>query len=151
MKATIVPLLFFLTLIILATLFIVTLYRTTQSIQEDNRLIQPWYTLLLFIPLFNVIWFVFIVNKLSLSISKEILSRGKELQEFRPTYGLGMITSIGWVIYFTIDLTGLSRYTPFYMFCGLLGIVCTITWIMYWIKVVKYKKLIALIAREQQP
>lgn len=133
--------------IIIAVFYILTLHRTLTAINPGNREITPAVLWLLLIPLFNIFFHLYVVIKLSASISKEILSKGQELKVFRPTYGAGLIVSVGFIITTTISALKLDIYTPFAVLSGLCSVVAIISGIIYWVQVYKYGSVVKTLSQ----
>ena len=120
--------LFFLALFLIpAIFFLLTLQNTLKAISEENRRMPPSNVWLLFIPLFNIVWQFIVVDKIAQSIGAECARLSIPVTENKPTYGIGLAWNI----------------------CNFLGIIpiigalaSLITFILYWVKVSEYKKLI---------
>ena len=121
-------LILFLVMLIPYIFFLLTLYKTLEAISQLNRKMNPGEVWLLFIPLFNFVWLFFVVSKISDSIADECRWLNLPVTEQRPTYGIGLAYAI---------LSVTSSFIPLAGYLGLL--VC---WIIYWVKVSEYKKLI---------
>lgn len=122
----------FLALFILpAVFFVITLQNTLKAISPENRKMPYANAWLLFIPLFNFYWQFVVVDRMAQSIAMEceklhILVKEKN----RPTYNLGLT----WCICYVLFLIPAVKLTA--------AIIIVPTWIMYWIKVNQYRKLI---------
>ncbi|HEY5371392.1 MAG TPA: hypothetical protein VIJ75_20610 [Hanamia sp.] len=121
----------FLALFILpAVFFVITLQNTLKAISPENRKMPFANVWLLFIPLFNFYWQFVVVNKIAESIAMECEKLQIPVKETKPTYNLGLSWNICYIL-FLIPITRLW-----------MSIILMITWILYWIKVNQYKKLI---------
>ena len=121
----------FLALFILpAVFFVITLQNTLKAISPENRKMPFANVWLLFIPLFNFYWQFVVVNKIAESIAMECEKLQIPVKETKPTYSLGL----SWNICYILFLIPIARLW--------MSIILMITWILYWIKVNQYKKLI---------
>ena len=108
--------------------FLLTLQRTLAAISPENRMMSPGKVWLWCIPLFNLVWQFIVVQKLSDSIMLECQRLNIPTSERRPTYNIGLAYCITTIAGGIIPIIG-----------PLGAIVC---WIMYWVKVSEYKRLI---------
>jgi len=121
----------FLALFILPTVFfVITLQNTLKAISPENRKMPFANVWLLFIPFFNFYWQFVVVNKIAESIALECEKLQIPVKETKPTYNLGL----SWNICYILFLIPIARLW--------MSIILMITWILYWIKVNQYKKLI---------
>jgi divalent metal cation (Fe/Co/Zn/Cd) transporter len=111
-----------------AIFYLRTLQNTLQFISPENRKMPPANVWLLFIPIFNYVWHFIIVIKLADSIKSEALKRNVFLQEGKPGYDIGIAMCVLHCCSFIPIIGG---------FAGLGVLVC---WIIYWVKIVNYKK-----------
>lgn len=127
---TLLSILFLLAILVPAIFFLLTLQKTLSVIPFESRLMQPGQVWLLLIPLFNFIWMFVTVNRLADSIKNECARLNIPTEEARPTYGIGISMCV-LIICRMIPAIGAFSAIP--------GVVC---WIIYWVKVNKYRKLI---------
>jgi hypothetical protein len=115
--------------------YLVTLQKTAAIISPESRRLQPKSVWLLLIPFFNIVWHFIVVSRLSASIKNECLRLQVTTTESRPTYVVGMASMLSYLVgvpmRMVIPITGVLG--------SLAGYAC---WIMYWIDVNKYRKLI---------
>lgn len=116
--------------IVPAIFYLLTLYRTMQAIAIESRTMNPSHVWLMLIPVFNIVWSFIAVIRISDSIKNECARLSIPTQEARPTYNVGIAMCIGSVAGF-IPLLG-----------SLLSVGAFVCWILHWIKVSEYKKLI---------
>ena len=116
--------------IVPAVFFVITLQNTLKAISPENMKMPFANVWLLCIPVFNFYWQFVVVNKIAQSIAVECNRLGIPVKETKPTYHLGL----SWNICYLLFLIPLIKLWA--------GIVLTITWIIYWIKVNQYRKLI---------
>ena len=116
--------------IVPAVFFVITLQNTLKAISAENRKMPFANVWLLCIPVFNFYWQFIVVNKIAQSIAVECERLEIPVKETKPTFILGLSWSISYLL-FLIPLIKLWA-----------GIALTITWIIYWIKVNQYRKLI---------
>ncbi len=110
--------------------FLLTLHRTFEAISPQNRLMNPAEVWLTLIPFFGMIWIFFIVQRLSDSLQKEFAMKGISCNEDRPGYQIGMIYAAAQA---AIVIPILGFLAPF---------AALVLWIVYWIKVAEYKRLL---------
>lgn len=82
---------------------------------------------LLFIPFFNIVWQFIVVDKIAQSIAAECARLNIAVTESKPTYGIGL----AWNICNCISIIPIIG-----------GLAALVTFIIYWVKVAGYKKLI---------
>ena len=109
-------------------LFLLTLQKTLQIISPENRKMPPGNVWLMFIPLFNIVWQFIMVSRIADSMRDECIRLNIPLSEQRPTYNIGLTYNICSLISGVIPILG--------------PLAALTTWIMYWIKVNQYKKLL---------
>ena len=123
-------------------LFLLNQQNTLKAIQPENRLIRPGEVWLQLIPFFSIVWQFIVVTRISDSIKREFESwqndsilglpdaEAAQLLNIRPTYDIG----IAYCILICCSII------PFLgTFAAIAGIVC---WIIYWIKLAEYKRMI---------
>ncbi len=110
-----------------AILFLLSLQNTLKVISQENRRMPPGNVWLLFVPFFNFIWQFIVVDKIAQSIAAECARLHIPVKEDKPTYGIGL----AW------NICNFSIIIPFFG-----GLASLITFIIYWVKVSDYKKLI---------
>lgn len=120
-----------------AIFFLLTLQKTLKAIAYESRLMQPGQVWLLLIPLFNLVWIFITVIRISDSIKNECERLNIAVNETRPTYGIGLAMSI---LY--IAGSGLYQSRIIQIAGTLLSLAGVICWIIYWVKVNDYRKLI---------
>ena len=117
-------------LVIPRIFYILTLQSTFNAISIGNRKMPSNNVWLLLIPIFGIIWQFIVVKKLSDSIRTEANLRGIRISELQPGYGVGQAMCILECFFFI----------PFInFFTGVAGFIC---WILYWIKINEYKKIL---------
>ena len=82
---------------------------------------------LLFIPIFNIVWQFIVVDKIAQSIAAECARLNIPVKETKATYGIGLAWNIC-NLFTIIPIVG--------------GLASLVTFIIYWVKVTEYKKLI---------
>lgn len=108
-------------------LFLLTLQKTMNAISTENRRMPPANVWLMCIPIFNIVWQFIMVDKIAQSIGDECIKLNIPTKENKPTYNYGL----AW------NICGLLTFIP------LVGaLAALVTWILYWVKVNEYKKLI---------
>ena len=125
---------------VLPALYLNSLRKTLLLIDVKNRTIDPNYVWFMFIIGFNLYYHFKLVSSIATSLSNEFADRNIAVDEKRPGETIGFINSIFlvlWVInaFTKFDLEAIN----FILFLGAL-----ITWIIYWVKINKYKKILIL-------
>ena len=110
--------------------FLLTLQNTLKIISPENRKMSPGNVWLILIPLFGMAWQFIMVRRIADSISEECVRLNIDVKEKMPTYTIGLIYCISSII-FLIPITKTVG-----------SIAALVTWIMYWIKVNQYRKLL---------
>ncbi len=123
-------LLFLLIFYIPLIFFILTLQNILKIISPENRKISPTNVWLILIPAFGIFWQFVIVSRIADSIKNECIKLNIPVEENRPAYNIGLAYCISYIL-FLIPLTKIL---------GAFTVI--ITWILYWIKINNYKKLL---------
>ena len=123
---------------VLPALYLNSLRKTLLLIDLKNRTIGPNYVWLMFIIFFNLYFHFKLVSSIATSLSNEFADRNIAVDEKRPGETIGFINSIFlvlWVInaFTKFDLEAINF---------ILSLGALITWILYWVKINKYKKLL---------
>lgn len=109
--------------------FLLTLHRTFDEISLKNRRMQSGEVWLLLIPIFDMIWIFFVVQKMAESLEVEFKDRNIECGELKPSYNIGL----------TYAILKACTVIPFLGILTSLGTLITL--IIYWIKIADYKNL----------
>ena len=107
--------------------FLLTLQNTLKSISEENRKMPPSNVWLMLIPVFNLVWQFIMVDKIAQSIGAECARLNIPVKDPKPTYNIGLVWNIC-IFLSIIPILG--------------GLAALITFILYWVKVAEFKKLI---------
>lgn len=107
--------------------FLLTLQNTLKSISEENRKMPPSNVWLMFIPVFNLVWQFIMVDKIAQSIGAECARLNIPVSDAKPTYNLGLAWNI-------------CNFLSIIPIIG--GLAALIIFILYWVKVAEFKKLI---------
>jgi hypothetical protein len=127
----------FLAILIPFVFYLFTLQRTLEAIAIESRKMAPGHVWFLFIPLFNIVWQFIMTARIADSIRDECIRLQVPLTENRPTFTLGLVMSILYIV--SIPMNNLSATPVLGGLCSLAALVC---WIVYWVKVNNYRKLI---------
>jgi hypothetical protein len=119
-------------------LYLNTLRKTLQLIDIKNRTIDPNYVWFMYIIFFNLFYHFHIVNSIATSLSNEFSDRNIAVDEKRPGETIGFINSIFLVLWF---INAFTKFDP-EAINFILSLGALITWIIYWVKIRKYKKLL---------
>ena len=120
-------------------LFFLAQQNTLKAIQPANRDMTPANVWLQLVPIFNLYYQFVVVNKISSSIDKEIESRMDEttiLPAINSSSNAGSLRNIG-IIYCVLSL--LSAIPMVGTLCSIAALVCLI---IYWVRLVDFKKKI---------
>jgi hypothetical protein len=125
---------------VLPALYLNSLRKTLLLINLKNRTIDPNYVWFMFIIFFNLYYNFKLVSSIATSLSNEFSDRNIAVDEKRPGETIGYINSIFLVLWFINVFTKFDlEAVNFILTLGSL-----ITWIIYWVKIRKYKKLLML-------
>lgn len=113
-------------LILPGIFFLLTLQKTLEAISNENRAMPPGNVWLMLIPLFNIVWQFIMVDKIAQSITAECAKLNIHQTDAKPTYNIGL----AW------NICNILSFIPF------VGLAALVTFILYWVKVADYKKLI---------
>src|SRR5687767_4630016 len=131
---------------LLQALFCLTLYRTQSAVAERNRELAPGLVWLEMIPLFNLVWGVIIVPRLSNSLRREFVDRGWRTESEQFGFGVGMIWAWGnvanagiAVVEIVLELVGLEGVSMALSLTSLpIGLALFVLWIVYWVQMAQY-------------
>lgn len=130
--------LLFLFIFILPALYLNSLRKTLLLIDVKNRTIDPNYVWFMFIIFFNLYYHFKLVSSIATSLSNEFSDRNIAVDEKRPGEIIGFINSIFLVLWFINVFTKFDlEAVNFILTLGAL-----ITWIIYWVKIRKYRKIL---------
>ena len=114
--------------IVISIFYLLTLSRSL-SLTQKHHGVSPGLVWLLLIPLFNLGWQFYILNKVTKGIKGKFNEMGKEC-------GDG-----GWSMGLAYAILGCCAIIPYIGI--LIGMAAFITWIIYWVKIAGYNKLMA--------
>ena len=123
---------------VLPALYLNSLRKTLLLINLKNRTIDPNYVWFMFIIFFNLYYNFKLVSSIATSLSNEFSDRNISVDEKRPGETIGFLNSISLVLWF------INAFTKFDLEAinFILSLGALITWIIYWVKINKYKKLL---------
>jgi len=113
-----------------AIFYILNLQSTLQEVSRENRTMPPANVWLLLIPLFNLIWHFIVIKHMADSIRAEAMDRNVTLTEPHPAYNIGMAMCV-------LNILGIIPGIG-----TLASLACLVCWIIYWVKISNYKKLL---------
>jgi len=116
--------------IIAQVFYLLTLQNLLKAVKEQNRKMDPSQVWLIFIPLFGLVWQFIVVNRIADSLKPEFAERGIASSEDRPGLTLGVVYC---ALLCASVLPGIG---------GLAALAGLISWIIYWVKMNEYKKLL---------
>jgi hypothetical protein len=125
---------------VLPALYLNSLRKTLLLINLKNRTINPNYVWFMFIIFFNLYYNFKLVSSIATSLSNEFSDRNIAVDEKRPGETIGFINSIFLVLWF---INAFTKFDPGAV-NFILSLGALITWIIYWVKIRKYKKLLML-------
>ena len=123
---------------VLPALYLNSLRKTLLLINLKNRTIDPNYVWFMFIIFFNLYYNFKLVSSIATSLSNEFSDRNIAVDEKRPGETIGFINSIFLVLWFINAFTKVDLEAINFI----LSLGALITWIIYWVKINKYKKLL---------
>jgi hypothetical protein len=119
---------------ILAIFFLVSMSKALDRCRPRNRSMEPGMVWLMLIPLFNIIWSYFLVNRVTESIKREFRSRGwPQSGDFGQ--GIGMTACVIWSVNF------FAQCIPY--LGPVLFLVQVICWIVFWVKIAGFSSELA--------
>ena len=127
----------FLAILIPFVFYLFTLQRTLEAIAIESRKMAPGHVWFLFIPFFNIVWQFMMTARIADSIRDECIRLQIPLSESRPTFALGLVMTILYIV--SIPINNVSAAPMLGVLFSLAALVC---WIVYWVKVNNYRKLI---------
>ena len=116
--------------IVAQVFYLLTLQNLLKAIKEQNRKLEPSQVWLIFIPLFGLVWQFIVINRVGDSLKLELAERAIASSEDRPGLAIGITYCALLCASVLPGIGGLA---------ALAGIVC---WIIYWVKMNDYKKLL---------
>ena len=119
-------------------LYLNTLRKTLLLIDIKNRTIDPNYVWFMYIIFFNIYYHFKLVNSIATSLSNEFSSREININEKRPGETIGYVNSILLALWFLISIIGFNLV----IFYPLFFISSFVSWIVYWVKINEYKKIL---------
>lgn len=125
--------------------YFIELQNTLKEVSVENRKMKPVQVWLLFIPLFSIYWLFEVVSKIADSLKAEFASRNMEVDEERPSYRIGMIYAIIGAASPLLNIVTKIMHLPTIessIISLILGLVGIVFWIIYWIKVRGYRKML---------
>ena len=115
-----------------------------KAIQPENRAMRPGEVWLQLIPIFNFVWQFIVVIRISDSIQREYASWENDsiiglpdaeiahILNTRPTYEIGLAYCI----------LSCCQLIPIPILREIIGIAAIICWIIYWVKLVEFRRSI---------
>jgi hypothetical protein len=116
--------------LVISIFYLLSLQKALDAVDPMCRKMPSGQVWLLLIPIFNWIWQFVVVSKIADSFKAEFERLNVPVQEERPTYNIGL----------TKNILSLCSIIPFLGTLASIGAL--ICWIMYWIKVEEYRKLV---------
>jgi len=113
-----------------AVFYILTLQRALTKCSDQTRTMQPGMVWLLLVPLVSMIWSFFVVMALAKSLGAEFARRGIPMQDPLPGQSIGLAMCIS-ICCCMIPIVNL-----------LAGVASLVLWIMYWIKIADFSKML---------
>lgn len=110
--------------------YLLTLQNTLNAVSPENQRMPGGQVWMMFIPLFNLGWQFVIVNRIADSLEAEFAKRNIACNELRPGYSVGIAMCV----------LVCCCIIPFVNI--LASIAAVICWIIYWVKINRYKKMV---------
>lgn len=140
---------FWLVMLAVAILFLLTLMRTLQQVRPRNRAMEPAYVWLNFVPFLNIVWPFLTIIWMAKSLDGEFRDRGlhQRGEDYGKKLGLTGLTTyiVAYVVGYAIQIVGTFSGAPVLAVVGL-GImlvgflVYLVTFTMYWVKIAGFRK-----------
>lgn len=111
--------------------YLITLQNTLKEVKYENRKMEPGLVWLMFIPLFNLVWQFIVITRVADSIQAELTERGQQVTE-RPGYNIGLSYAI----------LSVCSLLPIPFIKSLLSLAALICFIIHWVKIAEYKRLL---------
>lgn len=110
--------------------YLLTLSKAIRLCAPHNRRMEPGQVWMIFIPIYGIVWRFMMIGHIADTLAEEFRQRNIPCNEPRPGYNLGLTYAILMLCGVIPFLGGLA---------ALGGLVC---WIMYWVKIADYIKLL---------
>ncbi len=142
--------------VIPAILFFLAQQKTLQVISPENREISPGSVWLQLVPVFGMVWQFIVVIRIAHSVSKEMASKigdsilnntHEQIKETDEslTYNIGLAYCILTTLGVIINYATLHTSSYLALFGSLFDLIGIVSWIIYWVRLVKIKnKLVGL-------
>lgn len=116
--------------LVVGILYILALSNTLAKCSPVSRTMQPGMVWLLLVPIFCIIWHFFVVLAVARSLANEFRARNIQSPEPEPGKTIGIVMCV----------CGACMIIPFVnILAGLAGLVA---WIMYWVKIAEYSRMV---------
>ena len=125
--------------------YFIELQNTLKEVSVENRKMKPGQVWLLLIPLFSVYWLFEVVSKIADSLKAEFASRNMEVNEEMPGYRIGIIYAITGAVSPLLNIvTKLLQFPTIEssIISLILGLGGLVLWILYWVKIRGYRKML---------
>ncbi len=119
-------------LLVPAIFFLLTLSSTLSKCAPGFRTMEPGMVWLLLVPFFSLIWNFFVVMAVAKSLANEYARRGIPSPEPLPGQRIGIAMCVC-VCCCIVPLLGF-----------LVGLASLLLWIMYWVKIAEFSRLLDL-------
>jgi hypothetical protein len=127
MIAKLVPLIVCLIIVLIYAVFVFKLYQTLNTISIKNRKIVPGLVWLVFVPFLGLIWQFIVIVKTASSLKLELKEHHIPIKD-----NLGFGIGIAYTVLICLSILPILG--------GLLFLASTVCWIIYWVRIVRYKK-----------
>lgn len=117
--------------------YLVTLQNTLAAMAIESRTMSPGQVWLLFVPLFNIVWQFILISRMADSIKNECLRLNIPVGEERPAFSLGLTMTL---LY--LGSLVLNQGSMFPLLGSVTSLAAIICWVVYWVKINRYKNLI---------
>jgi hypothetical protein len=111
--------------------YLISLKTVVERCSRECRALSPGQVWLLLIPIFNLGWHFVVVDRIATTIATELRSRGRQT-EMQPGKGIGLAMCI------------LTASTIIPVLGVLTAIAAVICWILYWVKICDYARILDL-------
>jgi len=140
----ILPMIILVIVVSILVLFYQTLYRALTRVSPENRKMRPAAVLLNLIPVFGLFWMFVTVIRISDSLKMEFIKRDMTLPDIRPAFVTGMVYSSADVLFSVFEqFRRIDNGLSLKIIGFILGLVCFVMLIMYWIRIADYSGKLA--------
>ena len=125
--------------LVIGIAFLWNIRKTIKTIKPENRIVKPNHVWLMLIPLFNLVYQFFLVQRVSQSLFNEFNDRNLPTKPLNTAYNLGMVACI---------MNILSLVPPLAFFASFLVMVFMFA---FWTRLFFIRKTLEFIDKNEAP